>query len=160
MCLGVPVCAQEVAEYRLKAALLYNFALFVEWPPEDGGNTLNLCIQGTDPFGKEIDALQGKPVGGRSIAVLRRLATEPVKGCQIVFIAPSAIGALPRVLEGVAGRPVLTVADTPGAARQGVVLNMTVSENKVAFEANQLAARSAGLKLSSKLLRLASEVIQ
>jgi hypothetical protein len=154
-----PARADELPEYRLKAAFLYNFALFTEWPAEVGG-TLNLCINGPDPFGKEIDALQGKAVGERSIAVQRKAAGESLTGCQIVFVAPAAIGTLPRVLEGVRGRPVLTVADSVGAARQGVALNLAVEQNRVSFEANLLAARGAGLNLSSKLLRLATEVVQ
>lgn len=153
------VLADELPEYRLKAAFLYNFALFTEWPAEVG-TTLNLCIHGQDPFGKEIDPLEGKVVGGRSIAVQRRAANASLQGCQIVFIAPSAIGNLPRVLDAVQGSPVLTVADSPGAARQGVALNMAVVQNRIAFEANLKAARAARLVLSSKLLRLATEVQQ
>ena len=156
---ALPARADDPTEYRLKAAFLYNFALFTEWPAEVGG-TLNLCILGPDPFGTEIDGLQGKAVGGRSIAVQRRAVGESLSGCQIVFIAPLAIGALPRVLESVRGRPVLTVADSTGAARQGVALNLTVTQDRLSFEANAQAARGAGLTLSSKLLQLATEVIR
>lgn len=151
--------ADDLPEYRLKAAFLYNFALFTEWPAEVG-TPLNVCIHGPDPFGKDIDELQGKAVGARSIAVQRKAAGESLGGCQIVFVAPQAIGGLPRVLDGVRGRPVLTVADSSGAARQGVMLNMAVAQNRIAFEANLQAARAAGLNLSSKLLRLATDVQQ
>jgi hypothetical protein len=156
---GVPARADEPAEYRLKAAFLFNFALFTEWPAEVGG-VLNLCIYGTDPFGKEVDALQGKAVGGRTIDVQRKPAGDSLAGCQIVFVASSAIGTLPRVLERVRGRPVLVVADSVGAVRQGAALNLAVDRNKVSFNANLQAARGAGLTLNAKLLRLATEVIQ
>lgn len=159
LCLALAARADELPEYRLKAAFVYNFALFTEWPADVGG-TLNLCISGTDPFGQEIDALQGKAVGGRSIAVQRKGAGESLASCQIVFVATGAIGTLPRVLEGLRGRPVLTVADSPGAARDGVALNLAVDQSKVSFQANLQAARGAGLNLSAKLLRLATEVIQ
>ena len=151
--------ADDLPEYRLKAAFLYNFALFTEWPAEVG-STLNLCIHGSDPFGRELDALQGKAVAARSIAVLRKGVSEPLKSCHIVFIASSAIASLPRVLDELRDTPALTVADTPGAARQGVALNMAVVQNRIAFEANLQAARAAHLGLSSKLLRLATEVHQ
>jgi hypothetical protein len=151
--------ADELPEYRLKAAFLYNFAVFTEWPAEVG-RTLNLCISGPDPFGADIEALQGKAAAGRSIAVHRKASGESLAGCQIVYIAPAVIGTLPRVLESLRGSPVLTVADSPGGARQGVALNMAVTQNRVTFEANLAAARGAGLNLSSKLLRLATEVIQ
>lgn len=151
--------ADELPEYRLKAASLYNFALFTEWPA-DVGNTLRLCLFGSDPFGSEVDGLQGKAVGERSVALQRNTGFDGLKGCQIVFIAQSAVGQLPHVLEALEGQTVLTVADSPGAARQGAALNMAVEQNKVSFEANLRAARAAKVNLSSKLLRLATEVIQ
>ena len=151
--------ADDLPEYRLKAAFLYNFALFTEWPAEVG-TPLNVCIHGPDPFGKDIDELQGKAVGARSIAVQRKAVAESLAGCQVVYVAPQAIAGLPRVLDGVRGRAVLTVADSAGAARQGVMLNMAVAQNRIAFEANLQAARAAGLNLSSKLLRLATDVQQ
>jgi hypothetical protein len=156
---GVPARADDPSEYRLKAAFLFNFALFTEWPAEVGG-VLNLCITGTDPFGKEIDVLQGKAVGGRTIDVQRKPGAESLAGCQIVFVAASAIGTLPRVLERLHGRPVLVVADSVGAVRQGAALNLAVDHDKVSFNANLQAARGAGLSLNAKLLRLATEVIQ
>ncbi len=151
--------ANDLPEYRLKAAFIYNFMLFTEWPAATG-NTLNLCVHGKDPFGAEIDGLQGKPVAVRSIAVLRKSAGESLKNCQVVFMASSMMGSLPSVLESLKGQPTLTVADSPGAMQKGVALNMSVVQGKVAFEANLLAARDAGLNLSSKLLRLATEVLQ
>ena len=159
--LGAPSMSQadELPEYRLKAAFLYNFALFTEWPA-DVGNLLNVCIVGRDPFGKEVDELQGKAVGERSIAVLRKGANEPLKGCQVVFLPESSVAGLPRMLEELRDRPVLTVADCPSSAGQGVALNMSVAQNKVTFEADLQAARAQRLNLSSKLLRLATKVRQ
>ncbi|MFO1288818.1 MAG: YfiR family protein [Rubrivivax sp.] len=154
-----PVRANELPEYRLKAAFIYNFLVFAEWPPETG-STLNLCIHGKDPFGAEIDGLQGKVANGRTVAVQRKGAGESLKNCQAVFIAPSMIDGLARVLDSLRGLPVLTLADSPGAMHRGVALNMNVAQGKVTFEANLQAARAAGLGLSSKLLRLATEVQQ
>jgi hypothetical protein len=151
--------ADELPEYRLKAAFVYNFMLFTEWPATTGSN-LNLCIHGKDPFGPEIDTLQGKVAAGRSIAVQRKAAGDSLRSCQVVFITASMVDSLPRVLEGLAGLPVLTVADSPGAMQKGVALNMSVTQGKVSFEANLQAARAAGLGLSSRLLRLATEVLQ
>ena len=156
---ALPTQAEPLPEYRLKAAFLYNFALFTEWPTDVGG-TLHLCIYGADPFGTELDALQGKAVGERSIAIQRKGTDESLGGCDIVFIATSAMDGLSRVLDELRGSRVLTVADSPNAIRQGVALDMTVTQNKVTFAANLLAAHRAGLNLSSKLLRLATEVIQ
>jgi hypothetical protein len=146
-------------EQKLKVAFIYNFALFTEWPAEVG-STLNLCIHGPDPFGNAIDELQGKAVDRRSIMVQRKGAGDSLKGCQAVFVTGSAIGGLPSVLDEVRDHPVLTIADSPGAAQQGVAINMAVTQNKVTFEVNLRAARAARLSLSSKLLRVATEVFQ
>jgi hypothetical protein len=156
---ATPAYPQTLTEYRLKAAFLYNFALFTDWPANTG-SSLNLCVYGTDPFGEALDALQDKPVGERSLAIRRTRAGAPLAGCQIVFIAPSAIAALPHVLGELQGQAALVVADSPDAARHGAALNMSVAQSKVSFEANLSAARGAGLNLSSKLLRLATQVIQ
>ena len=160
---ALPGMAQEALasnnEKELKVAFIYNFTLFTEWPAEFGP-TLNLCIHGGDPFGKAIDALQGKAVGGRSITVRRTQGSDSFKECQLVFFAGNSINRLPLMLDELRGRQVLTVADSPGAARQGVALNMLVAQNKVTFEVNLQSVRAARLNLSSKLLRLANEVIQ
>ena len=151
--------SDELPEYRLKAAFLYNFALFTDWP-SDVGPTLNLCIYGHDPFGPEIDGLEGKAVGDRHIAVHRSTTLESLRVCQVVFVAASPAGGLPRVIASLRDAAVLTVADSPGAVDQGAALNMSVVNGRITFEANLEAARSAKLNLSSKLLRLATEVRQ
>jgi uncharacterized protein DUF4154 len=151
--------SDDLPEYRLKAAFLYNFALFTEWPAEIGA-TLNLCVYGKDPFGEELNALQGKAVGDRHLAVRRVTGIEALSACEIVFIAGASGEGISRVLSSLRGATVLSIADVPGAAKQGVALNMSVVHNKITFEANLAAARTANLKLSSKLLSLATEVIQ
>jgi hypothetical protein len=151
--------SDDLPEYRLKAAFLYNFALFTEWPASIG-STLNLCVYGQDPFGKEIDALEGKPVGDRRIVIRRVTSIEGLTVCQVVFIADPSGDDISRVLSALRGATVLIIADAPGAAKQGVALNMNVVKNKITFEANLTAARAANLKLSSKLLGLATEVLQ
>lgn len=151
--------AQEVPEYRLKAAFIYNFILFTEWP-NPTGETFNLCIYGEDPFGREIDTLQGKNVSGRSIAIQRKGGGESLDGCQGVFISASEAGRVAEVVKVLKDKGVLTVADSPGATQLGVALNMATRGGRVSFQANLVAARESGIQLSSKLLRLATEVVQ
>jgi hypothetical protein len=150
---------EDLPEYRLKAAFLYNFAAYTEWPT-DVGATLNVCIYGADPFAAEADALNGKRAGTRTLAVARKMQAETLKGCQVVFIANAGSEAVRRVLDVLRGLPVLTVADTPGALQHGVALNMNLAQERVTFEANLRAAREARLELSSRLLRLATDVRQ
>lgn len=154
-----PVAAVELSEYQLKAAFLYNFASFTSWPA-DVGNTLKLCIHGRDPFGPELDALQDKRVDHRRILIERTPPAGTLGSCQIVFIAGSAANDIPRTLESLKSAPALTVADSPGAARQGVMLNMEVARDKITFAANLKSAQRARLILSSKLLGLATEVVR
>lgn len=165
LCLGAlapgGTAAQALAsntETALKVAFIYNFTLFTEWPA-DVGNTLNLCVVGQDPFGPALDVLEGKMAAGRTLVLHRKAGSDSLNKCQVVFIAPSAMGHLPRLLEGLAGSPTLTIADSPGAVSHGVALNMNVVNNKVTFEANLQAVRGAQLNLSSKLLRLATGVV-
>jgi len=157
--LPAPVRANEAPEYRLKAAFVYNFTVFTEWPASVGP-ALNLCLFGADPFGAEIDALHGKRAGDRQIVVHRRTGVESLRTCQVVFLSASAIGQLPRILDTLRGLPVLTISDSPGALQAGVVINMIEDRGRIAFEANLQAARAAQLTLRSNLLRLASEVIR
>lgn len=151
--------ADSLAEYRVKAGFLANFAAFTEWPADVGG-TLNLCVYGPDPFGEDLDSLRGRSIGGRSLVVTRAASVDTLGNCQIVFISRSVIDNLPRVLDTLSGKPVLTVADSPGVMRQGVILNMGTKQSRVTFEANLAVARANRLNLSSKLLSLASEVRQ
>lgn len=149
---------QELAEYQIKAGFLYNFAVLTNWPAEVGG-TLNLCVYGRDPFGAELDALKGKSAGQRTLVVQRKSGSESLKACQIVFIPLTEAAHIPHQIAALLGLPVLTVAESPNAARLGVMLNLRLSEGRITFEANQGAARRAGLTLSSKMLRLATEVV-
>jgi len=159
LCCASQSAADTLAEYRIKAAFLVNFVTFTEWPDEVG-NTLNLCVYGPDPFGWELGKFQGRSVSGRSLAVTRVNSVDKLESCQIVFITRPVIDNLLRVLDSLSGKPVLTVADSPGAMRQGVALNLGTRQSRVTFEANLATARGNGLNLSSKLLNLASEVRQ
>jgi hypothetical protein len=157
LCWMLPAWSDTMPEYRLKAAFLYNFATFTEWPTEIG-ERLNLCIYGADPFGDYLHELQDKKVGNRRISIRREINLDRLVECQVVFIARSANNNLLHIVGRLRGKPVLTVADAPDAALQGVALNMGTEQNKITFEANLSAARGNGLTLSSKLLRLATKV--
>jgi hypothetical protein len=152
-------CAQVTPEYRAKAGFLYNFIAFTEWPPKVG-SPLPLCVYGANPFGDELEALEGKVVNGRNLTVRHPGNLDQLKSCRVVFVADSAIDGLPRILDALRGEPVLTVADSRGALDRGVGINLVLRQNKIAFDVNLAATRHADLNLSSKLLRLASEVRQ
>ena len=141
------------AEYEVKAAFIYNFAKFIEWPA-DAGASFNLCVLGEDPFGAALDLINGKPVRDKNVAVKRIKSHQQLKTCQIVFISASEKEHLPQILDAVENLSVLTIGDTNGFTQQGVAINFYIEDEKVRFEINPKAAESADLKISSKLLKL------
>jgi len=152
--------ADELDEYTLKAAFLYNFAAYTTWP-DSNANTFTLCICGSDPFGKNLDSLmQKKRINDRAITIHRTNNIDHLDSCQLAFISRSLIDNLRTVINTLQDKPILIVADSPGAIQQGVTLNMEVRNEKVTFEANLIVAKKAGLNLSSQLLRFATVVHQ
>jgi hypothetical protein len=148
---------QVVDEYEVKAIFLVNFASFTEWPASSASE-LNLCVYGKDPFGASIDKHAGRKIGPRTLSVKRSQDPGALSQCQIVFISRQPPGNLHRAIESIRAGGVLTVADTEGAGRDGVMINMSLGSDKVSFEVNAEAAKRAGLSISSKLLRLATAV--
>lgn len=153
--------ADELDEYTLKAAFLYNFAAYTTWPDSGDASTFNLCIYGSDPFGKNLDTLmQKKRINDRTITIHRMNNIDRLDSCQMVFISRSPSDNLKDIINTLQDKPVLIVADSPNSAQQGVTLIMEVKNEKVTFEANLIVARKAGLNLSSQLLRFATVVHQ
>lgn len=157
---GEAACAEErkPTEYDVKAAYIYNFAKFVEWPagkPLDGGATLIVGIIGKDSFGPALAAIEGKVAGKRNIRVKRDISLKTARNCDILFISHSEKDHLEEILEAVGDSGVLTIGDTKGFARQGVMINFYMEENRVRFEINAKSAGRAGLRISSNLLKIA-----
>lgn len=150
-------------EYQVKAAFLYNFAKFVEWPRRADRSlerTLVVGVLGRDPFGDALDALKGMEVRGRRVEVKRISRLEDARGCQILFISASERGRMAHILRYLHDLPVLTVADTDGFCRAGGMINLVHVGDKIGFEINAAAAKRAGIIISSRLLRLARTVIE
>ena len=157
--LSVELRAQTVNEYQVKAAFLYNFAKFVEWPngpPSPSMEALTLCIVGQDPFGDILDQItKGKTINGRVLVVRRFTRAKDAGSCQMVFIGASERTRIPAILEGLKRVDVLTVGETEDFARLGGVINFVLEGDRVHFEVNLDAAARARLRISSKLLNLA-----
>ncbi len=153
--------AQAASEYDVKAAFLYNFTKFVDWPPSafPDPNSLRICVLGEDPFGKSLRSIAGEQVGGHKLIVTQTDAISRPAGCQVLFISRSERERLPQVLAAIKDAPVLTVGDTNGFADHGVIINFVLEGSKVRFEVNTDSADRAGLKISSKLLQLAKRIV-
>ncbi len=155
-----PAAAAETSrEYLIKAAFLYNFAKFTEWPAgsfPDSAAPLDVCVFGEDPFGGALESIAGKTIRGRRVAVHRVASIEAGAACHLLFISTSEATRLAGILESLRDRPVLTIAEMPGFARSGGIINLTTNSNdQIRFEINIGIAKRVGLKLSSKLLNLA-----
>ena len=149
------------SEYQVKAAFLYNFAKFTKWPSgtyADASAPLVVCVLGKDAFGKALDALAGKRINGRLVAVSRLARVDEAGRCQVVFISESDEERVPGIVGYLAGRPVLTVCNAPSCTRFRGIIHLKVVAQKIRFAIDLDCADSAGLKLSSKLLALADEV--
>lgn len=151
---GIAQPARAQSEYQVKAAIIYNIARFVDWPPP-GRPNVSLCILGGDPFGSGIDVLAGRPVGQATLQIRRIARPDEARGCQLVFIGGSEASRLRTTLAALPQGQVLTVADTPGFAETGVAVNLYLEEGRVRFEVNIDAAQRSGLTISSQLLKLA-----
>jgi YfiR/HmsC-like len=161
---AVEVAAQSnLSEYQVKAAFLFHFAQFVEWPPEtyaDVASPLTYCTVGGDPFEGGLDAsLKGKTIGGRPVRVLHLREAGESQGCQILFLGIADRKVVSATLAKLNGSPVLTVGESANFAQGGGMIGFLLEDNKVRFNINLDAAERAKLKISARLLTLAKTVI-
>lgn len=152
--------AREVrSEYDVKAAIVYNILNFVEWPSNQSGQEeLRICLAGSLPDAAPFLDLQEHAAVGRRLVVTYLGSVAPGE-CNVLFIAGQDQQQLRTALAVTRGRVVLVIAEQQGAAQEGAVVNLTIISRRVRFEINAGAGRKAGLKISSKLLKLASTVI-
>ena len=150
------------SEYQVKAAFLYNFMKFVEWPGDGLTNpgTLTLGILGKDPFGDALDEVRGKTAKGRRVVVLHLRQPEEARECDLLFVSASEKGRLSQILKAVQNARILTVADQEGFCQAGGMINLVFVKNRVGFEVNVGAASRARLRISSQFLRLARLVLE
>jgi len=150
-------------EYSVKAAFLFHFAQFIEWPPEafnGPGSPLTYCTLGQDPFHGALDAsLSGKTISDRPLRVLHLKPSQDLQGCHVLFLGASEKKSVSAALTSLNGKPVLTVGETEHFVEEGGVIGFSLEENKIRFEINLDAAERAKLKISSRLLSLAKQII-
>jgi hypothetical protein len=162
------LCAQDGSseinrEYAIKAAYLYQFARYVEWPPNAFANEtapLIIGVLGTDPFGGVLDEIaRSKRIEGHTIVIRRFASMADYTPCHILFIASSVSPEeKAAAIQKARGSAVLLVGEEPGFADEGGMINFFMDENKIRFEINTENAKQDRLKISSKLLSLAKIV--
>src|SRR5260370_33752534 len=148
-------------EYEVKAAYLYNFGKFVEWPTKvtAASEFFSICVLGEDPFGSTFDAtIAGESINGKKVVVKRITKPQDAVSCRILFISSSEGGRLQEILAMLDKTSVLTVSDLSQFTRRGGMIRFAMDANRVRFEVNLTTAEHAGLTLSSQLLKVAISV--
>lgn len=155
---GMSAQAAQSLEYDVKAAFLYKFAAYVEWPAAvfpTPQSPITLCVAGADPFGPNLDNLvQNQRIGERPILLRRIPAVAKGSGCQILYLGNSSQSTV-DALAATHGEPILTVTDNAPTA--GIV-NFVLQNDSVRFQIDDKAASESGLSISSRLLSVATSV--
>jgi hypothetical protein len=157
---GAATVAQPSREYLLKTAFVFNFARYTTWPPPSPDGPFNLCILGQDDFGTAAHYLDGQHLRERNIDVRFHQVDDDLSGCQLVYVTQLLAGQLDSLLPRLHAKRMLTVSDIPDFAARGGILGLKIVDNRIRFEANPLAAKRAGLRLSAQLLRLADVIAE
>jgi YfiR/HmsC-like len=149
-------------EYQVKAAYLYNFARFVEWPEKtaaDASNGFTICVLGQNPFGGALSStFANETINGKSVVARSIPDSSEAAKCRILFISASEGDRLRQILATVRDASVLTVSDLPQFSHSGGMVQFTMEGSHVRFEVNLAPAERAGLVLSSELLKVAVNV--
>ena len=147
-------------ENSLKAAFIYNFAKYVEWPEDAFKGKAEFCIAtlGRSPLNKELAALSGKSVHGRRIVVHQLNSPDEAVKCQVLFISRSELARLEGMLDSLKEVPVLTVSDQGYFCTMGGMLSLVIEKGKIVFDVNIQETQRAGLRPSSQVLKLARKV--
>jgi hypothetical protein len=152
---------EELSEEQVKAAFIFNFAKFVEWPThsfEEENSSVNLCIAGQDKVEVALKLLEQREVQSRVLKIIALnddINQIKAKGCHILFIARSEKNRQAQWLSVVEQQPVLTVADNLDLVKQGGMISLYLEAQRVQFVVNQSITQNNGLKLSARMLQLA-----
>ncbi|MFC1735784.1 YfiR family protein [Candidatus Hydrogenedentota bacterium] len=156
---SVQAAQTSYEEYEVKAAFLFNFAKYVEWPEKafaDERDPIIVGVLGENPFKGRLEQIaKGKTIGERELVIRIFKRVQDIKKCHILFIGASERNNMTEILKTLEEGHILAVGETKEFALQGGIIGFTKEENKIRFEINADAAERAGLKISSKLLKLA-----
>jgi hypothetical protein len=159
-----PADEAPASDYQVKAAYIYNFAKFIEWPRDSlraGEGAFVITVLGEDPFGAILDdTLRGKSVNNQQIMIRRVTRAEDIGDSRIVFISDSEREKLPRIVKQLARAAILTVGEMDHFAEHGGIIRFKMDKRRIRLEINVLVAEQAQLRISSELLKLARIVNQ
>jgi hypothetical protein len=151
--------AEEAREYEVKAALLYKFTQYIEWPAEAferKDSPLLVAVIGKDPFGRILDeTLRDKKCGEHPFAIKRFASAKEIDAAHVLFVPGAEAVVLAEILKALGGRSTLIVGESEGFASKGGIVNFYLEKSKTRFEINPDAAKRCKLKISSDLLKVA-----
>jgi hypothetical protein len=149
-----------VSEADLKAAIIANMLLFVDWPGagNSGVEQMTLCTLDDSPVATALARLDGRVLKGKSLKI-RQAMPDALSGCQLLYVPPGNAGTLARIVSSSRAAKLLLAGDSPDYLNRGIMLNLEVVAGRVVFDIDLRAAQKAGLQISSKALRLARQVI-
>jgi YfiR/HmsC-like len=153
--------AQDVTEASLKAAFIYSFARFTEWPQGVLPTTamFTACVLGDGPIREALErTVKGRQLAGRGISVSQVKLDGKLASCHLLYVSGITAAQVTAMAAELRGAPVLTISDTDDFMQQGGIARMFVENGKMRFDLNLEVARRSGLQLSSKLLALAAHV--
>jgi len=160
--LVVPAQGQALAaasERSVKAAFVYKFLGYVEWPDNafaSGDAPIVVGVIGADDVAAELaDIVRGRSVNNRPVEVRRLHAGDPVIGVNVLFVGAAEHARLPQIMRAAAARNVLTITEVDDGLDLGTVINFVLVDGRVRFEVSLDAAERAGVRLSSRLLSVA-----
>jgi hypothetical protein len=159
---GFPALAQEAppTEYQIKAAFLYNFVKFVQWPTQAYAAATSpaiIGVLGENVFGDDLEkAIHNKVINHHPLRFKQFDSAEEATNCQVLFISQSEKKRFPQILESLRGKSILTVSESDHFLHDGGMINFIIVDLKVRFQINNEPARKAGLIISSDLLSLAA----
>jgi hypothetical protein len=157
-----PPAAADELEYPVKAQVIERFTRFIDWPTQSFAGPdapFVLCIMGSSPIEPHLERIAQRRVKERRTELRRLKPSADASACHLLFIAPGERAHLKAILAKLSGKPVVTVGDAEGFAREGVLINLILDEDgHVRFEISSSELRKSGLNVSAQLLRLARMV--
>ena len=161
---GLNCQAQNVqpTKYQIEAAFIFNFARFVDWPTQaftDASSPMVIGVLGKNRFGTDLaQMISGKTIRGHPLQFQECASLTEAARCHVLFISDSEKSRVAKIISGLGNDSVLTVSETDDFIAAGGMINLRIVNDKMRFDINNSAAKSAGLTISSKLLSLAMTV--
>ena len=150
-------------EYLMKAVAMEQLSRFIEWPSEawnaNPTDPFKIVVLGNNPFGNSLEeAYEDHHIKNREVKITFIDNIEKLEECQILFVSSSEKKEIPKIVDSLKGKPVLSVGDTPGYAESGILANFFIVDNKLRFEINEKGMEDAGLNVSFLLIKVAKIV--